>query len=152
MPRKKTRRNISRIETNHKNGKVYGGWEVRMQRQGRKLAKFYSDLAFGGKRGALQAAKRYRDRLERRYRKSTVDELSEKPSARNRSGIVGVRLHQQKDRRGDFEYQYWYWVAQWTDGHGNRKTRSFSVHQYGDQRAYRLAVEARENGVRNAKR
>lgn len=152
MPRKKTKRNISRIEVGQDGGKVYGGWEVRLQRKGKKIAKFFSDLNFGGKRAALQAAKEFRDQLEQRYKKSTVRELSEKPSIRNRSGVVGVRLHEQKDQRGEYEYHYWYWVAQWTDGHGKRKTKSFSVHQYGDEEAYRLAVEAREKGVEQAKR
>lgn len=152
MARKNPRRNISRIETTSKSGKIYGGWEVRMQRRGERIEKFFSDLAYGGKRAALQAAKSYRDEVDLQYQKYTVKELSEKPSIRNRSGMVGVRLHQQKDRRGEFEYYYWYWVAQWTDGHGRRRTRSFSIHQYGDEGAYRKACEVRVKGVVQAKR
>jgi hypothetical protein len=123
-----------------------------MQRRGRKTEKFFADTAFGGKRLALTAAKSFRDEIESQSRKFTVKELAAKPSLRNRSGIVGVRLHQQKDLRGDFEYQYWYWVAQWTDGRGRRKTRSFSVHQHGDEEAYRKACEARRRGVQQANR
>ena len=152
MARKNPRRNISRIETLSSAGKKYGGWEVRIQRRGNKTEKFFSDNAFGGKRGALQAAKAFRDELEIKSRKYTVKELSQNPSARNSSGIVGVRLHHQKDVRGDFVYHYWYWVAQWTDGHGRRKTRSFSCHTYGDEDAFRLATEARRKGVQQAKR
>jgi len=152
MARKNPRRNVSRIETINQNGKVHGGWQVRMQRRGEKIEKFFSDFAYGGKRPALQAAKQLRDRLEEQFRKYTVRELSNRPSTRNRSGIVGVRLHQQKDRRGEFEYQYWYWVAQWTDGRGRRRTKSFSVHQYGDDEAFRLAYSARLRGVNQAKR
>jgi len=152
MARKNPRRNISRIETTNESGKIYGGWEVRMQRRGQMMEKYYSDLAYGGKRAALQAAKEYRDELESEYEKYSVDELAEKPSIRNRSGLVGVRLHQQKDRRDEYEYSYWYWVAQWTDGRGRRRTKSFSVHRYGDEEACRLACEARENGVKQANR
>ena len=152
MARKNPRRNISRIETSSRSGKVYGGWEVRMQRRGERIEKFFSDLNHGGKRAALQAAKTYRDEVDLQYRKYTVKELSERPSLRNRSGVVGVRLHQQKDRRGEFEYYYWYWVAQWTDGHGRRRTRSFSIHRHGDEEAYRLAYEVRAKGVAQAKR
>jgi len=152
MARKNPRRNISRIETINKDGKVYGGWEVRMQRQGVRFEKFFSDINHGGKRAALQAAKDHRDALESYYQKASVKQLAKKTSVRNRSGVVGVRLHKQKDRRGEFEYQYWFWVAQWTDGNGNRKSRSFSIHQYGDDEAYRLAVEARSTGVSKAKR
>lgn len=152
MARKNPRRNISRIETTSSTGNVNGGWEVRLQRRGHKTEKFFSDFAYEGKRAALQAAKEFRDQLEQQDRKYTVKELAANPSVRNRSGIVGVRLHHQKDRRGEFEYQYWYWIAQWTDGRGRRRTRSFSVHQYGDDEAFRLACEARNKGVRQAKR
>ncbi len=123
-----------------------------MQRRGKKYEKFFSDLNFGGKRAALHAAKEYRDELEQRHKKMTVRQSANKPSVRNQSGLVGVRLHQQVDRRGEFEYTYWYWVAQWTDGRGRRRTKSFSVHQYGDDEACRLAREARAKGVRKAKR
>ncbi len=152
MARKNPRRNISRIETTSGKGTTYGGWQVRLQRKGKKTEKFFSDSVYGGKRNALNAAKEFRDQLERQSRKYTVKELADQPSTRNRSGVVGVRLHQQQDTRGDYEYHYWYWIAQWTDGHGRRKSKSFSVHQYGDEEAYRLAVEARKKGVQQANR
>ena len=140
------------MEATGSNGRKYGGWEVRMQRRGRKTEKFFSDNGFGGKRAALQAAKDFRDELESETRRYSLKELSVNPSVRNQSGVVGVRLHQQKDMRGDYEYHYWYWVAQWTDGRGRRKTKSFSVHHYGDEEAYRMACDARRKGVSQAKR
>ncbi len=152
MARKNPRRNISRIESKGKSGKSYGGWEVRMQRKGKKTEKFFSDNRHGGRRGALNAAKKFRDDLEKKHDKYTVTELSKTPSKRNKSGIVGVRLHQQVDQRGEYEYHYFYWIAQWTDGRGRRRTRSFSVHQYGEEEAYRLACEARQQGIEAAKR
>ncbi len=152
MPRKNPTRNISRIETKGKTGKSFGGWEVRLQRKGEKTEKFFSDKKFGGRRAALRAAKEFRDELEEKYSKYTVEELAESPSKRNKSGVVGVRLHQQVDQRGDYEYHYWYWVAQWTDGRGRRRTRSFSVHQHGDDEAFRLACQARADGVAAANR
>ena len=152
MARKNPRRNISRIETRSPSGKVYGGWEVRMQRRGKKTEKFFSDNGHGGKRDALEAAKVFRDDLEASSRKYTVKELAANPSKRNKSGIVGVRLHKQVDTRGDYEYHYWYWVAQWTDGKGRRRTKSFSVHTHGDDEAFNLACDARKKGVNQAKR
>ena len=152
MARKNARRNISRIETRSATGKVYGGWEVRFQRRGKKTEKFFADSGHGGKRAALDAAKAFRDELETQNRKYTVKELAERPSVRNKSGVVGVRLHKQVDTRGDYEYHYWYWVAQWTDGLGRRRTKSFSVHTHGDDEAFRLACEARSKGVTQAKR
>ncbi len=152
MARRNPRRNISRIETLSAAGNVCGGWEVRIQRRGKKTEKFFSDSGYGGKRASLCAAKEFRDEIEDRSRKYSVKELATEPSVRNRSGVVGVRLHLQKDVRGDFIYQYWYWVAQWTDGHGRRKTRSFSCHTYGDEEAFSLACESRRKGVNLAKR
>ena len=152
MARKNPRRNISRIETTSTSGRVNGGWEVRIQRKGRRVEKFFADNAYGGKRGALQVAKRFRDEMEIQMRPYTVKELAQHPSRRNRSGIVGVRLSKHVDVRGSYEYTYWFWVAQWTDGKGRRRTRSFSVHRYGDEDAYRLALAARNRGVALAKR
>ncbi|MEM7781888.1 MAG: AP2 domain-containing protein [Planctomycetota bacterium] len=152
MPRKKPRRNITRVEIENRDGNLYGGWEVRLQRRKKKYSQFFSDLNYGGKRASLQAAKVYRDELEEENPKASVAQNARSLSTRNKSGVVGVRLHEQKDRRGDYEYHYWYWVAQWTDGHGRRKTKSFSIHQYGDDEAFRLAVQSRKEGVAKAKR
>ena len=123
-----------------------------MQRRGKKTEKFFSDNKYGGKRAALDAAKKFRDELEKASRKYSVKELSQRPSRRNKSGVVGVRLHEQIDIRGEYEYHYWYWIAQWTDGLGRRRTKSFSVHTHGDEEAFRLACEARRKGVSHAKR
>ena len=152
MARKNPRRNISRTETKSAAGKVYGGWQVRLQRRGRATTKYFSDNQFGGQRKALLAAKQYRDSLEQVSAKYSVSELARKPSVRNRSGIVGVRRHKQVDHRGDFEFHYWFWVAQWTDGHGRRRTRSFAVDAFGEDEAFRLAKEARRQGVSQANR
>lgn len=152
MARKNPRRNISRTETRSGTGKVYGGWQVRFQCRGKTTTKYFSDNLFGGQRKALLAAKNYRDSLEKVSRKYSVRELSRVPSVRNRSGVVGVRRHKQVDLRGDYEFHYWFWVAQWTDGHGRRKTRSFAVGVFGEDEAFRLAKEARRKGVHQANR
>ena len=152
MPRKNPRRNISRIETVSESGNVYSGWEVRIQRRNKRIEKYFADTQFGGKRGALQAAKEFRDELEIKLRPYTVKEQAARPSTRNRSGIVGVRLAKQVDLRGEYEFTYYFWVAQWTDGKGKRKTRSFSCDRYGDEEAFRKAMRARQQGVARAQR
>ena len=43
MARKNPKRNISRIDMQGGSGKSYGGWEVRMQRKGEKIEKYFSD-------------------------------------------------------------------------------------------------------------
>lgn len=152
MARKNPRRNIARINMTGVTGTNYGGWEVRFSRKGKKIAKFYSDTKYGGKRAALAAAKECRDDLEAKYKKYTVEELAQHPSKRNTSGTVGVRLINRIETHGAYEYHYWYWVAQWTDGRGKRRTKTFSVHKYGDSEAYRLACKARTDGIRAANR
>ncbi len=152
MPRKNPRRNISRLEKLTSTGHVTGGWEVRLQRQREKQSKFFSDSIYGGKLAALRAAKEFRNEIELEADKMSVEEKSLRPSTRNQSGVVGVRLHEQVDRRGEFEYHSWSWVAQWTDGHGRRRTKSFAVEKFGDVEAFRLAWQARKDGVRNAGR
>lgn len=129
-----------------------GGGRSAFSGEANVFSKYFSDLSHGGKRLALQSAKVFRDEIDQRFKRYTVKDLATKPSVRNRSGQVGIRLHEQTDRRGEFDYSYWYWIAQWTDGHGRRRTRSFSIHRHGEEEAYRLACEARHQGIKQAKR
>lgn len=152
MARRNPRRNITRIEKLAADGRVLGGWEVRIQRHRQAFQRYFADSLLGGKNAALRAAKEHRDQIEQSFGRMTTEEKSEQPSVRNQSGVVGVRLKQHKREHGDFEYTYLYWVAQWTDGRGKRKTRAFSVNKFGDEEAFRLAWEAREDGVRRARR
>lgn len=152
MARKDPRRNLSRIVNHSAHGPQVRGWMVRLQNRGQQSVKFFNDQTFGGNRQAMIAAKQFRDELEKNSRAYTVKELAQRPSVRNSSGTVGVRKHQQIDQRGDTPYVYDYWVAQWIDGLGHRKTRMFSVRKYGNREAKRLAMSARRQGVRKAKR
>ena len=152
MARKNPRRNISRLQRVGQSGKVTGGWSMRIQRRGKKIEEFFSDQRYSGKRNALVAAQQRRDDIEYHSPRYSAEERADHPSSRNRSGMVGVRLHQQKDIRGEYEYSYWYWVAQWTDGRGRRRTRSFSIHSHGDEEAYNRACEARLKGLKQANR
>lgn len=152
MARKNPRRNISRIDQFSNSGTAHGGWEVRIQRRGKRVEKFFADNTHGGKRMALQAAKHFRDQMETELRPLSIREMARNPSIRNRSGTVGVRRSVKTDVRGEYEFTYAFWVAQWTDGKGKRRTRSFSVDRYGEDEAYRMAVKARNDGVAQAKR
>lgn len=149
----KPNRNISRIDFRNKKGEIAsGGWEVRFYRRGKKVEKFFADNKFGGRNKALAAAKKFRDETEKKLPKYTVYELSKKPSKRNKSGIVGVRRHEQTDVRGDWGYTYTFWVAQWTDELGRRRTKSFSINHYGEEEAFKMAVKARKQGMAERKK
>ncbi len=123
-----------------------------MQRQGKKYSKFFADGLWGGKRKALRQARQYRDELERRLRPWSIRKLAEKPSARNTSGVVGVRKGYQTVISDGYEYRYGFWVAQWIDGLGRRRTRSFSIGKHGEQQAFEMALAVRKNGVQQANR
>ncbi len=145
-------RNISRVETFSTSGNLNCGWQVRLQRRGKRYDKYFADAGFSGKRAALASAKAYRDHLLEISRNYTTKELASRPSVRNSSGVVGVRPAVQTDQRDGYEFSYHFWIAQWTDHEGNRRTRSFSVDKWGDDEACRLAIQARNRGVAQAKR
>lgn len=142
-------RNITRIDIDPGDGKIgTHGYEVRFMRRGEKFEKFFGDSACGGKRKALAAARQYRDELEAQFPPYSRKEVAEIKSKRNTSGIVGVRLAEEVDRRWPNEPVYLYWVAQWSPKPGVRKTKRFSVDKYGEEDALRLAMKARKDGVK----
>ncbi|MEM7769199.1 MAG: AP2/ERF family transcription factor [Cyanobacteria bacterium P01_E01_bin.6] len=124
---------ISRIEQFEKTN---FGYYVRLKRDGRQYAKFFSDSRFGGQQNALKAAQDYLNELsEQLPRRSQAGQIS----TRNTSGIVGVS--QTKSTRKGHTYEYW--QAWWGSG-GDRKSRKFSINKYGTQKAKQLAIETRK--------
>ena len=117
-------------------------------RRGQTFEKFFGDSVYGGKRKALTAARDHRDELEREHPHYSRKEVAQIKSSRNTSGIVGVRLSEEIDRRWPNEPVYLYWVAQWSPSPGVRKTKRFSVDKYGDEEAFRLALKARSDGLK----
>ena len=140
-------RNISRIDI--EKGKTgTHGWEVRITRRGKKVAKYFSDRDFRGKRGALAAARAFRDELIDKLRPYTAIELVKR--AQERSGNVpGVRLRENVVEKNGWQYTYKTWEASWTPARGKKRIkRQFSVNKYGDEKAYKLAVKARREALR----
>ena len=136
-------RNISRIDRET----TSGGYLVRVTRKGKLTWKYFYDSEHGGKRKALQAAKKHRDTLETRLKAYSSKELARKERSNNTSGTVGVRLAVEADPRWPSNPEYEYWIAQWSPRKGVRRTKRFSVEKYGYDEAYRLAVKARRQGV-----
>jgi AP2 domain len=152
MPRREPKRNIARLEPGKRSARRLAGWLVRIQRRGRSTSRFFSDHEAGGKRRALQAAKEFRDAVEEQAETWSVAERSDMLSTRNSSGVVGVHRLVQRQHRNGYEFSYAFWVAQWIDGQGHRKTRSFAVDKYGEDAALEAAVAARNSGVERAGR
>ncbi|HYE72959.1 MAG TPA: AP2/ERF family transcription factor [Blastocatellia bacterium] len=126
---------ISRID---QPDKYNHGYYVRVTHNLTTKSKFFADKAHGGKRAALKAAKEFEEELiAANSRKKPV------PSKRNKSGIIGVC-------RGiwiEAGEKVTYWQAAWIDENGNRKNRKFSVKKYGEEKARKMAIKARREGV-----
>ena len=123
-------------------------WFVTVQRRGRVYHRHFADNVYGGKRYALDAAELYRNRLIARLRPMTRREVCQIVKKNNRSGISGVtRVDAMETVRGRPRRRR-YWLAQWPIGSGKAKTRKFSISQYGEQEAFRRAVQARRKALR----
>jgi hypothetical protein len=119
------------------------GWQVRLQRRGVKYAKYFADRVHGGEDESFEAARCWRDRLLRQMeRRETVRICSR--SVRNSSGVVGVSKVTVMAANG-LEYQFW--QATWSPERGKRRCVKFSVKRYGEERAFELAVRARQRGT-----
>lgn len=119
------------------------GWQVRMQRRGEKISRFFSDGTCGGVAEALIAARQWRDEQVTLWQQSERPRVCE-PSARNASGVVGVSRVIVRASNG---MTYAFWQASWCPAPGQRQSVKFSIRKHGDEIAYQLAIEARKMGV-----
>jgi AP2 domain len=78
---------------------------------------------------------------------SSSQNLGARPSAsgRNTSGHIGVYRIVQKEK-GNIQI---IWAARWTHRQGKIVMRRFSVRRHGEERAKRLAIMARAEGIRH---
>ena len=141
-------RNITRIDIDRDGQSGTHGWEVRINRRGKKISKFFSDSWYEGKRGAMYAAREYRDEIEEKIPQLSRAEVLRNTSPRTDSGVAGVRRRTNSVIRNGWEYSYDTWEASWTPKKGGRrKRRQFSVLKHGEDEAYELAVAARNEAV-----
>jgi len=123
-------------------------WRVSLRRRGKSLVKNFPDKKHGGKRDALAAAKKYRDQLLEQYPPLTRKEFASIRRRNNKTGITGVYRYAKKYRLADGrENECWYWEAHWPTESGQHESVSYSVNNYGEDLARRLAIRARERGV-----
>ena len=120
-------------------------WKVEVKRRNEYMHKYFTDGMYGGKEAALAAAIAYRDALLQEV--SGVDYrlwLREFKRPHNTSGIVGVGRY--VARSGQTEYPYW--QASWRDADGKRRSRTFTVSQYGEDEARERACQTRQEGLK----
>lgn len=120
-------------------------WEVKIIRPGNSFHRSFSDSKFGGRRKALEAAMKCRDRELKKRPAMTSYEQAIRPKSSNTSGIVGVRRTVRKVRRGKRVWSYDVWVATGTPVSGGRtKTRYFSIGRLGPRKAKAAAIAQRK--------
>lgn len=121
------------------------GWQVRVQRRGVKRSRFFSDRRHGGRRQALLKAREHRDQLLEKMPPFSRKTRARRKTSRNASGVVGVSL---VTTSGKYGLRYEFWQATWSPRLGERKRVKFSIGKYGDKKAFRLARDARRDGLR----
>ncbi len=131
--------NISRFDIEDKN---VHGYMVRISRKGKRVSKFFSDLQWGSKKAALQAAKETQAKLLKQLgpiQASTRGQVT----SRNSTGQVGVHVAYTADSRYA-GCEYYAYCASWVDDDGKRKKVSFAWNRYGKENAWELACLARQ--------
>lgn len=153
MPKPNPNKNISRAQTFGDDGKLKtGGWLVRFVRAGKSYQAYFGDSKHGGQRKALQAARAHRDEMAPKYAQKAPSSRAVTPSARNSSGVVGVRWLTRKVKKGKKAYEFVFATAEWNPEPGVRKTAAFSAAKHGKKVAWEKACEARRKGLAQLKR
>ncbi|MCM2373524.1 pathogenesis-related transcriptional factor and ERF protein [Aporhodopirellula aestuarii] len=131
---------ITRFEMENRSG-----YMVRISRGGTRVNKYFSDSKNGGKRKAFAAAKKAYDDLLAEMgppENSTRNRLT----SRNTTGVVGVHVAYSQDNRYP-GCAYSAYCASWVTEDGRREKASFAWNKYGEDRAFELAVLARERQI-----
>lgn len=134
---------IYRLDSNEKN---MHGWLVHITRFGEHKRRYFSDLSRGGRHQSLADAKRFRDEIVSQSKLMTKLEYISILRRCNRSGFVGVCRVISATKSGK---KVPYWVAFWPKDDGLRGTTKFSVAKHGEEKAFNLAVEARESALKS---
>lgn len=134
-------RNITRVD--HAPKRTHG-YSVRIMYAGKRVAKFFSDKQFGGKREALKEAIAFRNEAERELGRPRTDRLVIGQPKRSSTGVVGVRrvVKRQRTKAGNISIQPVY-EATWSPIPNVLQRTSFAINTYGEEEAFRRAVEFR---------
>ncbi|MDR1304929.1 MAG: hypothetical protein LBK76_06860 [Verrucomicrobiales bacterium] len=119
------------------------GYYVRLTRNGKRFAKFFSDRTHGGKENALVVAVEYYAGLDQKYARMPRKAFAQIARRKNKTGILGVSKIT-KDVKGRV---YSFWQATWSPVPGEVAKKAFSIKKYGDEKAKQLAIKARKKGV-----
>ena len=125
------------------------GWLVTIQRRGVIHRRHFSDGVHGSRTKAFAAAVGFRDDVVAKFPPLSLREYSSIVKKSNRSGVVGVcRYCASETRNLAEEQQRWFWVASWPLPSGKRKRVKFAVNKYGEDKAFKMALKARREAMR----
>jgi AP2 domain len=125
----------------HDKGAWY--WVVHFSRAGVRHARRFYDTAYGGDDGALAAATVWRDQKLAEVQALSVLGFCQIKRSNNTSGVPGVHFLTSKAQPNGF------WQARIKLADGTNRTKSFSVLEHGQRKAFRLAVAARRELLRS---
>lgn len=128
---------IYRIDTEARGRRA---WFVIIQRNGRRVTKlFYDGSHAGGRKGALAAARAWRDAvLAGAPEDDRSAQLRLVVRRNSKSGVPGViRYAPKKEKRAPC------WIARWEEPGVGQRSRRFSIATHGEEGAYELALAAR---------
>jgi hypothetical protein len=132
------------VRIDQKKPKQQHCWQVRIIRANNSFHRSFSDSKWGGKKRALEAAMKCRNKEVATRPPMNSYEQAIRPKSTNKSGIVGVRRTQRVVRRGKKSWSYDVWAATGTPTSGERtKTRYFSVNALGERKAKATAIALR---------
>ena len=139
-------KSVSRIDQDVKGTH---GWYVRVGFRGEWRVKFFSDLQYDGREGALAAALEYRDEMEKELGKPRTDRVVPAPKPRNNTGILGVSRVEKpfRDRNGEVQTRAVFEVT-WTPEPNVIQRTSVSINKYGEKEALRRALKIRREKER----
>lgn len=138
--------NIKRITDSKTRG---DGYEVRFSERGARATKYFSDKKHGGPEKALEMALDCRNRMQAEITKNKPQRNMTRPTARNTSGICGVRLRTTVVKKGDLEYHYEHVEASWSPEPSRVIKKNFSVAQLGPEKAWSEAVKCRNKALKD---
>jgi hypothetical protein len=119
--------------------------EVRCRKHVAKQS--FSDITYGDKNSALQAALAWRDAMLTMAKHDLWLRRVTMLRRGNNSGIVGIGRYVSREIRGNKVVERASWHASWLGVDGKRCNRRFAVLKYGEQGAKSMAHAARAAGV-----
>ena len=119
------------------------GFVVRLNRRGKRVYSIFNFSQFASKAATKKAAAQYAGKLHRQFPRLSRQELA-MARGKKSSGVRRVI-----NRTGGRDYAFW--EASWSPKANQIKRVKFSVKKYGNQQAKKLALSARNKGIKTMK-